>query len=146
MRIYLDVCCIQRPFDAKVQPRVVAEAEAVLKILAACDGRRAELVTSTALGYEAGRDRNRERLLATTAILARATTVGRVSPAVIERARILQVGGVKTLDSYHLAFAAELGADFFCTCDDRLLRRARVAHQPPPAIVTPLQLLQELSQ
>lgn len=28
-RIYLDVCCLSRPFDARSQPRIRLEAEAV---------------------------------------------------------------------------------------------------------------------
>ncbi len=34
MRIYIDCCSLQRPFDDKSQPRIAVEAEAVLVILA----------------------------------------------------------------------------------------------------------------
>ncbi|MBI3410260.1 MAG: hypothetical protein HY040_18120 [Planctomycetes bacterium] len=33
MRIYLDACSLQRPFDDRSQPRINVEAEAVLTIL-----------------------------------------------------------------------------------------------------------------
>jgi hypothetical protein len=33
MRIYLDVCCLNRPFDDQSQERIRLEAEAVLLIL-----------------------------------------------------------------------------------------------------------------
>lgn len=33
MRIYLDVCCLNRPFDDQTQDRIHLEAEAVLTIL-----------------------------------------------------------------------------------------------------------------
>ena len=32
MKIYLDMCCLQRPFDDKTQVRVLVEAEAVLGV------------------------------------------------------------------------------------------------------------------
>jgi hypothetical protein len=32
--IYLDVCCLNRPFDDQTQERIRLEAEAVLRILA----------------------------------------------------------------------------------------------------------------
>ncbi|WP_373529089.1 hypothetical protein [Nostoc sp.] len=32
--IYLDVCCLNRPFDDQTQERIFLEAEAVLRILA----------------------------------------------------------------------------------------------------------------
>jgi hypothetical protein len=37
MKIYLDVSCLNRPFDDQGQARVRLEAEAVTVILAKCD-------------------------------------------------------------------------------------------------------------
>jgi hypothetical protein len=59
MRIYLDMCSIQRPMDDHAQPRVRLEAEAVLKILALCDSGEAELLDSDALRFEAERNHTR---------------------------------------------------------------------------------------
>jgi hypothetical protein len=36
MRIYLDVCCINRPFDDQTEERIRMESEAVLAILKRC--------------------------------------------------------------------------------------------------------------
>jgi hypothetical protein len=33
MKVYLDVCCLNRPFDDPAQPRVALEAAAVTKVL-----------------------------------------------------------------------------------------------------------------
>jgi predicted nucleic acid-binding protein len=48
------------------------------------------------------------------------------------------------LDALHLASAEAAGADYFCTCDDRLLRRARAAAAPPLRAVSPIELVGEL--
>lgn len=146
MRVYLDICCIGRLLDDKTQPRVIAEAEAVLELVAAREAGRLEFASSTALEYETRRDPDPIRRRATLDILGKAAVVGRISAAVVGRAHILQGGGIKALDAYHLSFAAEVGADFFCSCDDRLIRRARVIHPPPPEIVTPLELIRELKR
>jgi hypothetical protein len=37
IKVYLDLCAIQRPLDTLNQVRIVLEAEAVLGILALCD-------------------------------------------------------------------------------------------------------------
>ena len=37
MRIYLDNCCYNRPFDDQTQDRIHIESEAVLAILKACE-------------------------------------------------------------------------------------------------------------
>ena len=53
-------------------------------------------------------------------------------------------GGLKPLDALHLAFAVAAKADYFCTCDDRLLKRAKAVHNGPPKVVNPLELIQEI--
>ncbi len=36
VKVYLDVCCLNRPFDDQRQSRIRLESEAVLLILARC--------------------------------------------------------------------------------------------------------------
>ena len=36
MRVYLDVCCLNRPFDDQSQDRIKLETDAVLSILDNC--------------------------------------------------------------------------------------------------------------
>ena len=55
MRIYLDCCCLQRPFDDQTQPRIKVEAEAVLAILASVQAGDLSLLGSEALHYEVNR-------------------------------------------------------------------------------------------
>jgi hypothetical protein len=54
MKVYLDMCSLQRPLDDKSQLRVQVEAKAVLAILAICESGKAELMASDALAFEAG--------------------------------------------------------------------------------------------
>ena len=51
MRIYLDMCSLQRPLDTKTQIRVAVEAEAILNILALWESGQIELVSSPALRH-----------------------------------------------------------------------------------------------
>ncbi len=55
MRVYLDCCGLQRPFDDRSQPRIAVEAEAVLAILALCESHHLRLISSEALLFEIGR-------------------------------------------------------------------------------------------
>ncbi len=48
MKIYLDCCCLQRPFDDIYQPRVAVEAEAILVVLAFCESGHLEFISSDA--------------------------------------------------------------------------------------------------
>ena len=53
---------------------------------------------------------------------------------------------MKPLDALHLASAVEADADFFCTCDDRLLKRARGTQTGRTRVVSPLDLVTEVSR
>jgi len=52
VKVYLDLCAIQRPLDIPNKVRIVLEAEAVLGILSLCDAGQIGLVSSEALVYE----------------------------------------------------------------------------------------------
>lgn len=65
---------------------------------------------------------------------------------VVERAKVFQASGVSPLDALHLASAIQAEADFFCTCDDRLLRRARLVDTRRTKVVSPLELIQEIDE
>ncbi len=80
----------------------------------------------------------------TNEVLARAVQVIRVSDEIETRARAYNQAGLKPLDALHLACAVQAGSDYFCTCDDQLLRRSRSAHAGPPKVVTPVELIGEL--
>ena len=54
--------------------------------------------------------------------------------------------GMKPLDALHLASGVEADADFFCTCDDRLLKRARQVETGRTRGVSPLDLVTEVSE
>ncbi|MBX3024937.1 PIN domain-containing protein [bacterium] len=144
MRLYLDMCSIQRPLDDRSQARIAVEAEAVLAILSACERGAAELLASRSLFFEMERNPHPLRRDFAAQVLARATVVVEVSPAVELRTRALCTAGLKPLDAAHLASAIEGRADFFCTCDDRLLRRARALATLGTRAVTPEQLIVEL--
>lgn len=142
MKIYLDVCCLNRPFDNQAQPRVRLEAESVVYILEQCDSGRWMQVAS---------DASRVEILAITDTTLRRNLLGLlpVSDSIIlvdggteNRARKLIQIGFKTADALHLA-SAEKGADVFLTCDDRLLRLAgRVRKQLKIVVDNPLKWLE----
>lgn len=55
MRVYLDICCLKRPFDDQSQPRIHLEAEAVLALLWRRDSRTSMRFTWQALKQGAPR-------------------------------------------------------------------------------------------
>jgi len=143
-RVYLDVCCLNRPFDDQSQPRIRMESEAVVLILQAADAGELELVSSDAIDLELLRHPSaeiREGILASVRRMSRRLTG---SPAVTERARRLHGLGFGPMDALHLAFAEKAGADVLLTTDDGLLRLAgRLESMLKIRVLNPVRWVQE---
>jgi predicted nucleic acid-binding protein len=143
-KVYLDMCAIQRPLDTPQQVRIALEAEAVLGILSLCDAGVVELCSSEVLVYENEQNPAPIRREHGAAVLAKAQITIRVTAAVAARAAQLVSHGIKPLDALHVA-AAEAGqVDYFCTCDDALVRQMRRVGNIAVKVVSPLELIQEI--
>ncbi|MBW1700484.1 MAG: PIN domain-containing protein [Deltaproteobacteria bacterium] len=144
MRIYLDCCSLQRPFDDKSQPRIAVEAEAVLVILALCESDRLHLISSDALLFEICYIPDQGRKDDALAILKIAKETIELTPEIEALAKRLGASGLKPLDALHLAFASASKVDYFCTCDDKFLRKAKSFKGLNTKVVSPTELVMEL--
>jgi predicted nucleic acid-binding protein len=126
MQVYLDTCSLQRPLDDRSQPRIAVEAEAILGILGLCETGVIDLVSSEVLQFEIDQIRNPQRKALILQILAGAHTTIQLTDIMALRAKQLELSGIKTFDALHLATAETAQVDYFCTCDDRLLKKVRV--------------------
>jgi predicted nucleic acid-binding protein len=144
MRIYLDLCSLQRPLDSKTQTRIAVEAEAILNIIDMLESGQIELTSSQALIFEAEQITLPVRKTFVTEILSKATLFIPISSSVEERARIFSNLGIKPLDALHLASSVEAQANYFCTCDDRFLKRAKEADTGITKVVSILEMIMEL--
>ena len=142
--VYLDNCALQRPLDDRDQFRVRVEADAVTAVLAAIEAGDVELATSAALRAESSRTRNRSRRDFTERVLALASCDAPASKTMKSRIEAYQEAGIKPFDALHLASAVAVKADYFCTTDDRLLRKARRANTEATRVVDPLELADAL--
>ncbi len=146
MKVYLDLCAIQRPLDTPNQIRILLEAEAVLGILSLCESGLIELISSEALVYENERNPLPIRRGYGEAVLARAKIMVNLTAKAKERAYQFLQEGVKPLDALHLALAEAGEADYFCTCDDRLRRQAKHIKDLVTRVVSPIELIQEIEK
>lgn len=123
-RIYLDVCCFNRPFDDQTQSRIRVETEAVLAILENCETGQWELIISEMVETEVDQIADRERQQSIERALRMARSNITVDDRVTGRGEYLQSLGFQGFDAIHLACAEIAEADVFLSTDDRLLRRA----------------------
>lgn len=124
MILYLDICCLKRPFDDQAQARVRIEAEAVLGLLAA-DPSRVTFVRSAAHDLENDQNPLAWRAERVRGWLAdRPLATAEAGPLQFRTAELIDTG-LRGFDALHVACAEAARVDVFVTCDDRLLATAR---------------------
>ncbi|MBW4637328.1 MAG: PIN domain-containing protein [Gloeocapsa sp. UFS-A4-WI-NPMV-4B04] len=124
-RIYLDACCLNRPFDDQTQPRIALETQASLTILSQCETGLWKLITSAAIDEELDQTPALERLKNVKTILALAKIKVISSQFIEGRSTELQKLRFSGYDATHIASAERSQADIFLTTDDRLIKKAQ---------------------
>jgi len=124
MKLYLDACCYNRPFDDQFLDRIRVEAEAVLAILGRVALDEWQLLGSEALDLEVSRCPDVERRVRVLHLIALVSRSVQVDEAVAQRSHELVGLGLHTFDALHVACAETGGAGVFLTTDDRVLRWA----------------------
>lgn len=144
MRIYFDICAIQRPLDDPSHLRLRLEAEAMVTLIQLCETGQFDLVASAAHEIENGQNPYPERQAHVSDVLTLARHRVPSSPEVAERTAALVQAGIKQLDAFHLAAAIGCGAGYFCTTDDQLLKRGKALNTGATSVVSPLELILKL--
>ncbi len=125
LRIYLDNCCYNRPYDDQSQIRISLETQAKLYIQNLIKDKQVELVTSYMLEYENGKNKlgKRKQVIAEFMESNESYYVGIERDSDVAKiAEPIMQTGVKEKDAFHVACAILAKCDYFITTDDRLLK------------------------
>lgn len=144
MKIYFDNCSLQRPLDDQTQPRIEAEAAAVVAILSLCETGDLIFISSDVVQLEINEISDLQRRKASLDILEIVHQNISLDTDIEIRAQELQKHGIKSFDALHLASAEAGEAEYFCTCDDKLLRKAKAHNNLRLKVVSPIELLEEI--
>ena len=140
MRIYLDCCCYNRPFDDISQARMLAEAEAVKRIL----NGRPSILGSDFLDMEIDMIRDAKKLDKVIGLYRLISEHIKASEFIFARAEQLRsCSSLKNMDSLHIAAAETAHADAFLTVDDRLVRSCK-GIDVSVRICNPVEILEEV--
>jgi predicted nucleic acid-binding protein len=124
MKIYLDNCCFNRPFDDQSQLRILLESEAKLKIQENIRSGVYKLVWSYMLDYENSKNPFLERRKQIFKWQSYSEDDIEEDEHILKTAAIMRLHGIRKLDALHLACAIQAKADFFLTTDDGILKKA----------------------
>lgn len=105
MLVYLDTCCLNRPYDDQTQPRIQLESAAALAIMEQASSGRIHLANGSVLGFEAQRIADQTRQNGILHFLSYSSSYQALTPAIEKRGIELNQLGFKRLDALHLATA-----------------------------------------
>ncbi len=125
MRIYLDMCCYNRPYDDQSQIKVNLEAQAKLHIQKGIIEHKYDLIGSYTLDYEVSRnpfEMRRESIKSFINANMRGYVGVERDGIVAPMAADIMATGVKEKDAFHTASAIYAGCDYLISTDARLLK------------------------
>ena len=125
MKIYLDNCCYNRPYDTQSQLRISMESQAKLLIQEMIVAGDIKLISSFAIAYEQGKNPFQERranILNFIRKYANKIVDSDKLDEIRELAEPIMQTGIKRVDAYHIACALYADCDYMLSVDDRLLK------------------------
>jgi predicted nucleic acid-binding protein len=123
VRIYLDNCCFNRPYDDQSFLVIRLETEAKLYVQELIREGELELLWSFVLDYENSASPFAELRNRIAEWKHLAITDCEYADEIADKARELMELGLKQMDASHIACAIILEADYFLTTDKRILNK-----------------------
>jgi len=141
LRVYLDNCCYNRPFDDQTQLKIRLETEAKLEIQSRMRLGALEYVWSDMLIGEVSDSQFEEQRNKILPWCAGASIYVDVSDEIESRAEDFMKFGIKSADAVHLACAEAAGCDWFITVDRGILKKVRAIGDM--RVANPMEYIQE---
>ena len=123
MRIYLDNCSLNRPYDDQSQLKIHLESEAKLWVQDEILRGRFELAWSYILEIENNQNPYLERKESIGTWQSLAVIDIEASEELLNQAKIIQSTGIKELDSLHIASAIMTNCVVFLTTDKGIIKK-----------------------
>ena len=123
LKIYLDNCSYNRPFDDQSQVRIRLETEAKLYIQSGIRVKRYSLAWSYMLDYENNDNPYEEKRKAVAPWKEIASDYCPSSDDVFSLGSEIMKRGIKSKDALHLACAILCGCEYFITTDKKLTNK-----------------------
>ena len=122
-RVYLDNCCLNRPFDDPLTPLIPLEAEAKIYIQRQIRAGEIELAWSFILDHECAANPYRERKKAIESWKHRAVADIGPDEDVYHRTISITACGIPHTDALHIACAIKARCRYFLTTDKQVLKK-----------------------
>jgi predicted nucleic acid-binding protein len=140
LRVYLDMCCFNRPYDDQSQLKVRLETDAKLSIQSKIASGEYQLVWSYILDFE----NEQNPFLAKKVSIADWKTLASLdvdeTDEIAAFAESLSAIGIKPQDALHIACAKASKCDYFITTDRKVLNKTVEGIE----IISPIRFIEEV--
>ena len=123
VRVYLDNCCFNRPYDEQVMLKIRLETQAKLDIQKLISDGKIELVWSFVLSYENAMNPFVEKRIRIAEWRKIASVDCGLTDEISKKSAELMKLGLRVNDSFHVACAIFTNADYFITTDKGILNK-----------------------
>ena len=124
MKVYLDCCAYNRPFDNQQSIIIHIETEAKLVIQQMIKDNKLSLIWSDVLDYENNDNPFEERRVKIGEWKPLASVNVELNEKIIEKARAYMEKGLRQKDAVHIACAVYEKGDCFITVDKKILNKS----------------------
>jgi predicted nucleic acid-binding protein len=142
MKIYLDNCCFNRPFDDQSQIRIRLESEAKLSIQDDIMEHKFELVWSYILEAENKANPFEERMNAIADWKSHTSVQVKENKKILNKAKSLKDAGLRSKDALHISCALFARCKYFLTTDDKILHKNKLIKEI--VIIDPIDFIKEV--
>jgi len=142
LKIYLDNCCFNRPYDDQTQLRIMLETEAKLYIQEEIRKGNIDFVWSYVLFLENSRNFSKTKIMSILDFSKYANETILENNDILKEMDIIRQSGIKDMDALHIACSIYAKCDYFVTTDDRVLRYKSKKIK----IVTPIEFIKVLEE
>jgi len=145
MRIYMDVCCLNRPFDDQTQHKIHLEAEAIKIIFEKNELQKLEIISSEVIDLEISKIPNLMKKRQVQLLASVYKDKIRINDEIINQARTLELLGITAFDALHISCALYAKAEVFLTTDEDLVNKYELQKDEfQIRIVNPLEWIYEV--
>jgi hypothetical protein len=140
LKVYLDNCSYNRPFDNQSQIKIRLETEAKLYIQSGIREKRYLLVWSYMLDYENDINPYEEKRNAIALWKEIANEYCASSNDILSTGRETMEYGIRAKDALHIACAIKSGCEYFITTDEKLTNKTLTNIK----IINPIDFIREV--
>ena len=138
IKLYLDTCCYNRPFDNQSDEQIHLEAEAVITIIKLFLKNEIDISGSEVIDFEISKipDQIKRVKVNEFSLLIQSKLL--IDEAVEQHALDLEKLGFKAFDALHIAISVQNKLEYFVTTDKKLINISKGINYLPIKVINPL--------